>query len=212
MKSETRNKLIAYAMHFTSFLIEHGVNARRIILFGSVASGEFDRESDIDIFVDADKTEGKAVLGLQNSFEKTFGEKWKLKGVANQLSITAGNINSKEWEDLRRAVQSYGITLYGQYRESPKGIEPFVLFSLNFKGISRPRKVGLWRKLYGYVQKVGKKSYKTEGLLEQIGGTKVDKGVVLVPAEGAAELKGFLGKNKISFRLVEFWSDQLSSK
>jgi predicted nucleotidyltransferase len=182
------------------------------VLFGSVASGEFDRESDIDVFVDADKTEGKAVLGLLSSFEKTFGEKWRLKGIANQLSVTVGDLNSKEWEDVRRAIQSYGLTLYGQYEELPKGIRPFVLFSLDFKGISRSRKVGLWRKLYGYAQKVGKKSYKTEGLLRRLGGTKVDRGVVLVPTAGAAELKGFLGKNKISFRLVEFWSGQLSSK
>lgn len=212
MKNETRNKLVAYAMHFASFLVERGIKSRKIVLFGSVASGEFDRESDIDVFVDADKTEGKTVLGLLSSFEKTFGEKWRLKGIANQLSITVGDLNSKEWEDVRRAIQSYGLTLYGQYEELPKGIKPFVLFSLDFKGISRPRKVGLWRKLYGYAQKVGKKSYKTEGLLGRLGGTKVDRGVVLVPAAAAAEVKSFLGKNKIRFRLVEFWSDQLSSK
>src|SRR3989338_7278541 len=101
MKSGTMNKLVAYAMHFASFLVEHGVKARKIVLFGSVASGEFDRESDIDVFVDADKTEGKTVLGLLSSFEKTFGEKWRLKGIANQLSVTAGDLNSKEWEDVR---------------------------------------------------------------------------------------------------------------
>ena len=211
-----RNKLIAYAMHFASFVIERGMKARSIILFGSVASGEFDKESDIDVFVDVEggKRElgERNVLGLLSSFEKTFGEKWKLKGVTNQLSITVGDINSKEWEDIRRAIQSYGITLYGQYKEPPKGIKPFVLLSLNFKSIGRSRKVGLWRKLYGYAQKVGTKSYETKGLLEQLGGIKVEKGVVLVPAARAAEVKSFLGKNKVSFRLIEVWSDQLSSK
>ena len=216
MKSEignVRNKLIAYAMHFASFVIEHGMKARSIILFGSVASGEFDKESDIDVFIDAEKSVSESgVLGLQGSFEKTFGEKWKLKGVTNQLSITVGNINSKEWEDVRRTVQSYGIMLYGQYKESPEDILPYVIFSLNFKGISRPRKVGLWRKLYGYVQKVGNKRYKTEGLLQQLSGTKLDKGVAIVPSGHASELKGFLGKNRISYKQVEVWSDQLSSK
>ncbi|HLD97437.1 MAG TPA: nucleotidyltransferase domain-containing protein [Candidatus Nanoarchaeia archaeon] len=213
MKNEADNKLIAYAMHFASFLVERGVKAKKIVLFGSVASREFDKESDVDIFIDTEKSVSKSeILGLQSSFEKTFGEKWRLKGIANQLSTTVGDLNSKEWEDIRRTIQSYGVTLYGQYEELPKGIKPFVLFSLNFRGISRPHKVGLWRKLYGYAQKVGKKIYETEGLLVHLGGTKVDKGVVLVPAAGAAELKGFLGNNKVRFRLVEFWSDQLSSK
>ena len=216
MKNEirnVRNKLIAYAMHFASFVIEQGIKARRIILFGSVASGEFDKESDIDVFIDTGKNVSESgVLGLQSSFEKTFGEKWKLKGVTNQLSITVGDINSKDWEDVRRTVQSYGITLYGQYKEYPKDILPYLIFSLNFKGISRSRSVSIWRKLYGYVQKVGTKSYETKGLLRQLGGIKVEKGVVLVPATRAAEVKSFLGKNKVSFRLLEVWSDQLSSK
>lgn len=207
-----RNKLIAYAMHFASFLVENGIKARRMVLFGSVASGEFDRESDIDVFVDVDKTEGKTVLGLVGSFEKTFGEKWRFKGVNNQLSVTTGNINLNEWEDLRRAIQGYGIVLYGQYSEPPKNMRPYLIFSLNFQNIGRAKKVSLWRRLYGYVQKVGNKSYKSRGLLEQLGGTKIDKGVVLVPAAHAAELKAFLGKNKISYKLVEVWSDQLSSK
>ena len=208
-----RNKLIAYAMHFASFLIERGVRARKILLFGSVASGEFDKESDIDLFVDADKKEVKKVidslLGLQNSFEKTFGEKWRLKGVNNQFSITAGDINLKVWEDLRRTIQSYGIVLYGQYSEPPKDMQPFLIFNLNFQNIGRAKKVSLWRRLYGYTQKVGKKSYKSSGLLENLGGARIDKGVVFVPASRSSEFKGFLGKNRISYSLIEVWSDQL---
>ena len=125
MKSGIRNKLIAYAMHFASFLVEHGIKARKILLFGSVASGEFDKESDIDIFVDADKKEENDVTSSLRSFEKTFSGKWELKGVNNQLSVTVGDLNSKEWEDLRRAIQSYGIVLYGQYKEPPKNIQPY---------------------------------------------------------------------------------------
>lgn len=208
MKSEIRNKLIAYATHFASFLIEHGVNARKIILFGSVASGESDKESDVDIFVDADKSEGKRMLGLQGSFEKTFGEKWKLKGVTNQLSMTVGDLNSKEWEDLRRAIQSHGIVLYGQYKEPPKNIQPYLIFSLSFQGIDRVKKVSLWRRLYGYTQKVGNKSYKSTGLLEQLGGVKVDKGVILVPAANSAQIKEFLRNNRIRHNVAEVWSDQ----
>ncbi len=209
MKGETRNKLIAYAMHFASFLVEQGVKARKIVLFGSVASGEFDKESDVDIFIDTEESVSKGgVLGFQSSFERTFGEKWKLKGVDNQLSVTVGDINSNEWEDLRRAIQSRGITLYGQYNEPPKNIQPYLLFKLDFKKISRAKNVSLWRKLYGYTQKVGRKVYRSKGLLEQLGGVKVDKGVVLIPAANSAQIKEFLRNSRISHNVAEVWSDQ----
>lgn len=205
-----RNKLIAYAMHFASFLIEKGINARRILLFGSVASGEFDDKSDVDIFVDVDKRKEKDVLGLVSGFDKAFGEKWRLKGVNNQLSVTVGSIALKGWEDLRRTIQSYGITLYGQYNELPANIQPHLLFSLDFKKLDRANKVSLWRKLYGYSQKVGKKSYKSKGLIEQLGGVKIDKGVVLIPAANSSKFKRFLGENNVSYNLIEVWSDQLA--
>ncbi len=205
-----RNKLIAYAMHFASFLVEKGISARRILLFGSVASGDFDDRSDVDIFVDIDKRNEKEMPGLVSSFEKAFGEKWRLKGVNNQLSVTVGSIASKEWEDLRRTIQSYGITLYGQYNEQPENIQSYILFSLGFRKLGRANKVSLWRKLYGYAQKVGKKSYKSRGLIEQLGGAKLDKCVVLIPAANSSNFKKFLGKNSISYRLIEVWSDQLA--
>ena len=139
---------------------------------------------------------------------KTFCEKWKLKGIANQLSVTVGDINSKEWEDLRRTIQSYGVMLYGQYSEPPKNMQPYLIFSLNFRNIGRTKKVGLWRRLYGYTQKVGSKNYVSKGLLEKIGGMKIDKGVVLIPSAQSSKLKEFLRKNRIRHNAAEVWSDQ----
>ena len=49
MKQET---LVAYSMSAGSYLVENVPGIRNIILFGSVARGKFDKESDIDIFVD----------------------------------------------------------------------------------------------------------------------------------------------------------------
>ena len=78
--------------------------------------------------------------------------------------------------------------------------------------MSRAEKVSVWRRLYGYTQKVGKKSYRSNGLLEDLGGVKMEKGIILIPAQHSAEVKDFLGKNRISYSLVEVWSDQLASK
>jgi len=47
--------LISYSIDFVSFLIQKTKSREKIkniILFGSVARGEADRESDIDLFID----------------------------------------------------------------------------------------------------------------------------------------------------------------
>ena len=46
-----QNKLISLALNFASFLVDRTM-VNSIILFGSVASNNFDKESDIDIFID----------------------------------------------------------------------------------------------------------------------------------------------------------------
>ena len=51
--------MIAYALDFTSFLLENGAEPRRVMLFGSVVAGTFDRESDVDLFIDIDAAEEK---------------------------------------------------------------------------------------------------------------------------------------------------------
>ncbi len=53
-----QDTLIAYALDFSSFLIDTAKvtdKIKRIMLFGSVARGDFTKESDIDLFIDTDE-------------------------------------------------------------------------------------------------------------------------------------------------------------
>ena len=49
-----KSDLISYASNFVSFLLKYEISneINKIILFGSVATGSFDKESDIDLFID----------------------------------------------------------------------------------------------------------------------------------------------------------------
>lgn len=202
-----RNKLIAYASEFTSFLLENGIVPRNVILFGSVVTGEFDKESDIDIFIDIDKSKNSQIKGILRIFDKIYGEKWKLKGVSNPISLKVGDL--QEWRDLRRSIQGHGITLYGKYAELPENIKPYLLFRLNFSKMSRAKKVSVWREIYGYSQKVGRKKYEKKGLIRTLEGKKLEKGIVLMPSEKAGEFRKFIRENKIDFYVNEIWSDSL---
>jgi len=199
-----KNKLIAYALDFVSYLVEKDVKLERVILFGSVVSGEFDNDSDIDIFVECSKTEDK-VNQVLREFEKIFGESWKLKGVENMISLKVGKLD--EWHSLKRDIQSNGLVLYGDYKEMPEDVESYVLFLLDFNKLSRAKQVSLWRRLYGYSQKVGKKVYSKAGLVKGVGGARINRSVVAVPSGNSGEFRKFLNKEKIGYRVKEVWAE-----
>ncbi|MFZ3077630.1 MAG: nucleotidyltransferase domain-containing protein [Candidatus Aenigmatarchaeota archaeon] len=204
-----KHELTAYAMDFCSFLLrsEIGKNIDKIILFGSVARGDFDSESDIDIFIDTEKAKDveASVKKTQKAFEKSETyEKWKLKGIKNPISVEIGKL--EKWE-LYRSVISVGILLYGKFEEMPKGVKYYSMLALNFSRMDRNKKIRIWRELYGYRQKFGKKLFVSKGLLEDISGKKLERGVIAVPAENKKRILGFIKRNRIRYRIFEIWTD-----
>lgn len=203
---EKQNKLIAYALDFVSFLIEKKIRLNKAILFGSVAAGEFDDESDVDIFLETEDKETD-IIKLLTEFEKTKGENWKLKGISNQIAIKMGK--KENWPQLRRSIQSHALTLYGLFKEIPEKAQNYLLFFLNFNILQRMQKITVWRRLYGYKQKVKNKKYITKGIVELLEGKKLERSVVAIPSNKAKEFKELLNKNKINYKLLEIWTDSL---
>lgn len=202
-------ELIAYSMDFCSFLLrsEMGEDIRRIILFGSVARGDFDSESDIDLFIDAGKSKNAETVAkkILKAFEASeTNEKWKLKGLENLLSLQIGQV--EKWELYRSAISS-GILLYGKFEEMPKNVKYYSMLVLDFGKIGRNGKIRIWRELYGYRQKIGKKVFVSKGLLERLSGKKIERGVVAVPAGNKNELLEFIKKNRIKYEIFEIWTD-----
>jgi len=204
-----RETLISYAASFASFLLDTRISKKidNIILFGSVARGDFDEESDIDIFVDTDKEINEDVERILNLFkESEIYKNWKLKGVENEISLKVGKL--KKWS-LKRNVISNGIILYGKYKEMPEDIKYYLMIKLSFRNMHRNKKISLWRKLYGYTQKIGQKKYESIGLINELGGKKLEKSLIIVPMEKRNELIKFLNRNKVNYSINEIWSDNL---
>ncbi len=201
-----RNELIAYAIDFVSYLILKETEINRIILYGSIARGDFDEESDIDIFVDVlryDPKIEKKIGAIAEDYYKTkkFKE-WELKGIKNTFSLIVGNLNAEEWKDLKRSIINTGIILYGKYKEEAEKIKQYTLFS--FENIKPDKKrVVVFRKLFGF--KFKDKSY--SGLIDKYKGIRVGKGVVLIPIESVNELKKYFQEKKISVKMYDLWSD-----
>jgi len=203
-------KLLSYAVDFASFLIQELDKSmepvKAIILFGSVARGEATMESDVDIFVDtADKNIDRKIKKIVDEFyqSRKFTEYWRLLGVHQEIKCVVGKLS--EWGSLERSIISSGITLYDKYKGKYE-TTPYTLFIISVKK-KRSGSVKVWRKIYGYTQKVGKKVYHSKGLIQEYGGKKIAKGIVLIPIGNSQHLIDFLKKEKAHYQLIEFLTD-----
>ena len=204
-------KLVAFAQEFTAFLIHHldkeSDKIANIILFGSVSRGEAEENSDIDIFIDVtDEKMEKKIAKIKDLFYKSYlwTSYWKLLDIQNELHCIVGKL--KEWDSLQRSIIANGITLFGKYHAEVK-TEHWYMFTIT-QGKSRNVNLSLWRSLYGYTQKIGKKVYVKKGLISEYGGKKLARGVMSVPARYAATLAKFLASHKVSYKLMPFWKEK----
>src|SRR3989338_8087099 len=113
-----RALILSYCSSFTSFLIRlKAEKISRIILFGSVARNQFDKESDIDIFIDT-KEDPESIRKILKLYEQSEdSKKFKLLGVDLPLSIHIGDLNKRT--DLKRSMLGNAIVLYSEFHESP---------------------------------------------------------------------------------------------
>lgn len=191
-------------MDFVSYLIGHLASIDRIILFGSIARGDFNDESDIDLFIDTkDKKLEKQVEKLGDDYSKTSkARSWQLKGIQNTFSCIVGGLDREEWKDLKRGMVNNGLILYDKYKATAEKIHQYTLFS--FENI-KPESVRVManRVLFGF--RVKGKKY--PGLAEQYGLVKLGKGVLLVPIEHSLKIKYFFREKKITVKVYDIWSD-----
>lgn len=199
-----KHEIISYAMDFASYLVSRVGGINRIILYGSAARGDFDEESDIDIFLDVSDARVKNRIKnmTENYYATSKFREWKLKGIENNFSVIAGNLESNEWRDLKRAIMNTGIVLYGKYKAEAEKIFQYVIFSIeNIK--PEKKRVAVYRKLFGFQSG----NIKYPGLIEKVQGKKIGKGVIIVPSDKNDELREYLKKKGISTRIYDVWSD-----
>jgi len=199
---QQKNELIAYALDFASYLLSKAGGISRIILHGSIAKGDFDEESDVDLFIDTKEKEEKINKITDNYYKTKKFKEWELKGVSNKISIIVGELDSKEWQELKRSIINTGTILYGKYKSEVEKINQYALFS--FESIKPDKKrITIFRKLYGF--RIGKKQYL--GIANKTNAVKVGKGCLLVPVEHVNELKEYFQEKKVAVKIYDLWSD-----
>ena len=188
----------------THVTLQEKQDIANIILFGSIARENYDKNSDIDIFIDTknknmEKKSEKILLDFYKSIK--FSKYWSLLGIKNEISLKVGELD--KW-DLKESIMSNGIVLYGRYA-SKAGTKQYALFELKIKG-DRKDKIKAWRKLYGYKQTVNKKAYESSGLIKKFNGKKVGKAAFIAPIEYAPPIIKYFRENKIVYSMQYIWS------
>jgi len=205
----SRNEIIGYAMSFISALIScrqlsKQLLIRRAILFGSIARDDFNKDSDVDIFIDVyssdleEKVKDIVNERLKHFEQSKLNKTWKLKGIENQISCSVGML--QEW-DLRTSVASDGVVLYGAFKDLSTDERPrYVLFMLeSISDVTKRNRVV--RKFIGRREK----NFISKGLVKELHGTVLSSRAFMVPPEASERIARILGKENVEYRLFEGW-------
>ncbi|MBI2138405.1 nucleotidyltransferase domain-containing protein [Candidatus Woesearchaeota archaeon] len=195
-------KTLAYAMDFSSFLMQHIEERsaiRSIILFGSASRDEEDETSDIDIFIDVAGESTK----LQDTADKILHEflastkvrhYWKLLEMEREISLKVGIL--KEWGELLPSIIANGIVMYGKFMPPvSKGVHKAYFIWENIRPNSRRTLFN--KKMFGF--KAGKRAY--EGLLQKFSGERLGKGCISVPLEHSPPFHSLFKKHHITVKI-----------
>ncbi|MEK6921352.1 MAG: nucleotidyltransferase domain-containing protein [Nanoarchaeota archaeon] len=208
-----KTDIISYIYDFISQISENAIifdEMKAIILFGSVARGDFDKNSDIDLFLDMndEKLENKIQEQIKKelrTFEIRCEKSWYIKGVHLPIKIIVGNIQNSRWEILKENMESYGLILYGELKNTAFLLRHHALISFDIGHLHQNQKMAFLRELYGYSTTKKKKIYTTPGIVEKLNGTKVGTNVLLLPFEHVSEIRTFFRKHKTSYKIKSFW-------
>lgn len=204
MRVLNKEILIGFAQAYLSYLFRdpdfQRVRVRGIYLFGSVARGDFDEKSDVDIFLDTEKGDEKALeKAVKRALKRFLGseeyKKFALQGVRNSISPLVGRLES--WE-LKGSVAKEGLVLFAV---SPSfGLEKYFLLCIEpiSKAADRNR---VMRRLAGRKEK----HFQGKGMISDARGQSLGTRVFLVPAENIHPFLKLFSEEKVNYRMIEIW-------
>lgn len=168
-----------------------------IILFGSIARGDYDEYSDYDILV---------IFKDKESMWKNWDELFKRVGRLNLLV----HCIPKSLEEFLKSEPTFlneifrnGKLLYIKYPFQaymrPLDLKPYKLITYNMSGLRQEDKMKFYYKLYG------KNSSSNIGLVKKVGGIKVSEGCLLIPENSFEIIKEILNKFNVKFNIIEIY-------
>ena len=173
------------------------------VLYGSMARGDYDKRSDIDIMlvVDSEYKEG-----LNTVISEVITELQPHREIRTVVT----DLHDYD-EDYYQNVFREGKVLYGKIILSPEhlALKPYLIISYDLSGKPNTLQVKISKKVHGYTSKKvidgEEKIYRYDGIEKKYNGKVISKSAVILPynlgGKFTDELKG-LG---VPFKLLKVW-------
>jgi predicted nucleotidyltransferase len=171
-----------------------------VILYGSLARGEFTSRSDIDLFIltTDDKTQ-KEVEDKVIELESEIG-----RNIQPTIR-TIAELQKTDTGLLQNIFQEGKILYLKEPSDIPSAIllqqKPYLIYSFQISSLPQKDKARFNRQLYEQTRK----EYKYKGLLQEIGGQRLSAGCVMIPHIQKETIEKFFRKFKVEFEQLKVW-------
>ncbi|MFH0763223.1 MAG: nucleotidyltransferase domain-containing protein [Candidatus Omnitrophota bacterium] len=175
-------------------------DVKAVILYGSLARGEFTSRSDIDLFIltTDDKTQ-KEVENKVIEIETAIG-----RNIQPTIR-TIAKLQKTDTGLLQNIFQEGKVLYLKEPSDIPSAIllqqKPFLIYSFQISSLAQKDKAKFNRQLYEQTRK----EYKYKGLLQEIGGQKLSAGCIMIPHMQKEAIEKFFKKFKVKFEQLKVW-------
>ncbi|MEM3406755.1 MAG: nucleotidyltransferase domain-containing protein [Nitrososphaerota archaeon] len=166
-----------------------------IVLFGSYSRGDFDEGSDIDLLVIFRSKEE-----LKNGMKRIYSISARSDYFFQIICLTIDEI---KYSPLLESILREGKIYYGEnvLKALQNSFKPYALITYSTVNLSLKERALIAQKLEGRVYR----KYKYDGLIQQLGGYKVGRGVAMIPLNNLRTLIEFLDKKNIQYTIRYVW-------
>ena len=168
-----------------------------VVLFGSFSRGDYDEGSDVDLLV---------VFRDRDTLDKGLKEVYKATSESDLFFQVVGlTIDELKGSPLLESAMREGKIYYAN--ENVKKMltlthKPYALITYSTANLNPKDRVVFTQKLEGR----GRGKYRYEGLIRELGGYKVGRGVMMIPIESLKTITQHLEKKGIDYVIRHVWA------
>ncbi len=168
-----------------------------VVLYGSIARGDYGPNSDMDILVIVrDRKSARLVREALSEID--------LSRPLQPTIRTAKQLEQTDFGLLRKIFQEGIVLLCNKPQDLPAAgllqLKPHILFAFDLKGVPQKEKARLNRLLYH--SKTGGHS---GGLVGEANGRKLGRGCILVPKEAQKKIQSLFNRFKVRAESIDIW-------
>ena len=214
-KNPKLEKIINKIKNFIDSKFSKYEEIESIVLFGSLASGKFNEESDIDICVLFKRTTPKIMEDTIFNYFLSLGK--ELNRSIQCVFFFPDDINN--WDTifieniLAEGQLLYGNSNYNEILIKTLELKPYQIITLDLRLLNNSDKMKLKRILYGYKtsKKYSKKIYRYQkrGLVKELQGIKLGRGSFIIPEKFLLFVETKLKEFDIKFSNFRVWMQEI---